>query len=147
MPATLTTKLVAAFPGIRSFTLRPDLDPTYYEQVWHAVAQSELVTVSLFVQRNRLGDATPIRDADLAFLERLIAAKRGAVIVMAYGNPHLARKLSGASAFLVGYGERGWFGNQGAYIDSFIRVLRGELTPSGRLPIRVSERYPIGAGK
>jgi beta-N-acetylhexosaminidase len=147
MPATLATKLSAAFSGIRSFTLRPDLDPSYYEQVWQAVAQSELVIISLFVQRNRLGDATPMRDADLAFLERVIRAKRGAVIAMAYGNPHLARKLSGASAFLVGYGERGWFGNQGAYIDSFIKAVRGELTPSGRLPIRVSDQHPLGAGR
>ncbi|NTV81277.1 MAG: hypothetical protein HGA24_07640 [Candidatus Aminicenantes bacterium] len=67
-------------------------------------------------------------------------------MAMAYGNPHLIRKSPGVSAFLVGYGERGWFGNQAVYFDSFIKALKGELKPSGRLPVRVSDAYPIGAG-
>jgi hypothetical protein len=49
-------------------------------------------------------------------------------------------------AFLVGYGERGWYGNQEAYFDSFVRALTGELEPSGRLPVFVSEEYPLGSG-
>jgi hypothetical protein len=49
-------------------------------------------------------------------------------------------------AFVVGYGEKGWFGNQQVYFDSFIKLLRGELTPEGKLPVRVSEAFPIGSG-
>ncbi len=47
---------------------------------------------------------------------------------------------------LVGYGERGWYGNQEVYVDSFVRALTGELSPSGKLPVRVSDQYPIGSG-
>ncbi|MGZ5454082.1 MAG: glycoside hydrolase family 3 protein, partial [Candidatus Aminicenantales bacterium] len=146
MPATLAAKLAAAFPGTKSFTLRPDIDAAYYEAVWKAVGESDVVVLSLFVARNRMGDAAPFRDGDLAFLKRVIAAKPKAVVAMSYGNPQLVRKVPDVPAFLVGYGERGWFGNQGVYFDSFIKALKGELKPSGRLPVRVSDQYPIGAG-
>ncbi|MGZ5488082.1 MAG: glycoside hydrolase family 3 protein [Candidatus Aminicenantales bacterium] len=146
MPATLAAKLGAAFPGTKSFTLRPDIDAAYYEAVWKAVGESDVVVLSLFVARNRMGDAAPFRDGDLAFLKRVIAAKPKAAVAMSYGNPQLVRKVPDVPAFLVGYGERGWFGNQGVYFDSFIKALKGELKPSGRLPVRVSDQYPIGAG-
>ena len=146
VPAGLAAKLAAAFPGTRSFVFRPEMDPSIYDKVWQAAAESDLVILSLFVPRNRLGDAAPFRETDLAFLNKLIAAKPKAVAAMTYGNPHLIRKIPGVAAFLVGYGERGWFGNQTVYFDAFLRVLKGELKPSGKLPVRVSEEYPIGSG-
>jgi len=145
-PPALTAKLAAAFPGIQSFNLRPDLEPSYYDRVWQAVLDSDLIILSLFVPRTRLGDATPFREADLAFLQKVIAAKPKGVVAMAYGNPHLIRKIPSVAAYLIGYGERGWFGNQAVYFESFIKILKGELRPSGRLPVRVSDQYPIGSG-
>jgi hypothetical protein len=47
----------------------------------------------------------------------------------------------------VGYGERGWFGNQAVYFDSFVKALKGELKPGGRLPVTVSKEYSIGSGR
>ncbi|MBN2205953.1 MAG: glycoside hydrolase family 3 protein [Candidatus Aminicenantes bacterium] len=146
VPATLAAKLAAACPGVRTFTLRPESDPAVHDQVLKAASDADLVILSLFVPRIRLGDAAPFRDADLALIERIAAAKPKAVAAMSYGNPHLIRKLPGVAAFLVGYGERGWFGNQTVYFESFLKVLNGELKPSGRLPAKVSDDYPIGAG-
>lgn len=145
-PAVLTAKLAASFPGIKSYTLRPDLDPAYYEKAWPAVEAADLIIVSLFVPRNRLGDPAPLRDGDLAFLRKIIAAKPKAVIAMSYGNPQIIRKIVDVAAFAVGYAEKGWFGNQPVYFDSFIKLLKGELSPSGKLPVKVSDAYPIGAG-
>ena len=145
-PPALTAKLAATFPGIQSFNLRPDLDPVYYDKVFQAVQGSDLIILSLFVPRTRLGDAAPFREADLAFLQKVIAAKPKAVVAVAYGNPHLIRKIPSVAAYLIGYGEKGWFGNQAAYFESFIKLLKGELRPSGRLPVRVSDQYPIGSG-
>jgi beta-N-acetylhexosaminidase len=145
-PAALAAKLAAAFPGIQGFNLRPDMDAIYYEKAFLAVAEADLVILSLFVPRNRLGDAAPLREPDIAFLSRVIAAKPKAVIAMSYGNPHLIRRLDKVPAFLVGYGERGWFGNQAVYFDSFIKLLKGEIKPEGKLPVLVSEKYPIGCG-
>jgi hypothetical protein len=67
-------------------------------------------------------------------------------VAMSYGNPHLLRKLGDVPAFVVGYGERGWFGNQAVYFEAFIGLLRGEVRPAGKLPVKVSDAYPIGAG-
>ncbi len=145
-PAALTAKLAAAFPGIRTHTLRPDLDPAYYEKAWPTVDAADLVIISLFVPRNRLGDPAPLREGDLAFIKRIIAAKPKSVMAMSYGNPQLIRKIGDAAAFAVGYGERGWFGNQAVYFDSFIKLMKGELKPTGKLPVKVSDAYPIGAG-
>jgi beta-N-acetylhexosaminidase len=145
-PPALSAKLAAALPGTRSFTLRPDIETAYYDKVWDAVSGADLIVLSLFVQRDRLGDAAPIRAADLAFLQKVIGARPNAVVAMSYGNPQLVRKLPNVASFLVGYGEKGWFGNQAVYFESFIRALKGELKPAGKLPVRVSDTYPIGAG-
>jgi beta-N-acetylhexosaminidase len=145
-PPVLAARLAAAFPGTLSFTFGPQMGPAGYEDAWRAISGADLVVFSLFVARNRLGDAAPIRDGHLAFVQRVIAAKPRAVVVMSYGNPHLARKIPQAPALVVGYGERGWFGNQEIYFGSFIKVLKGELKPSGKLPVRVSDEYPIGSG-
>jgi hypothetical protein len=87
-----------------------------------------------------------MREADLDFLRRVIAEKQGGVVAMAYGNPHLIRTIPNVSAFLVGYGERGWFGNQPVYFESFIKVLTGDIEPTGSLPVKVSDEYDIGTG-
>jgi beta-N-acetylhexosaminidase len=145
-PAILATRLAAAFPGAKSFTFTPRMDSAAYADAWSAVNGADLVIVSLFVARDRLGDATPIRASDLAFLNRVIAARPHAVVAMSYGNVHHIRKLPDVPAYLAGYGERGWFGNQEIYFSSFIRALKGELNPKGRLPVTVSGEYPIGSG-
>jgi len=145
-PAALAARLAEAFPGARSFTVRPKQAPSARGEILEAATAADLVVVSLFVQRDRSGDAAPIRDTDAALIRELVAAQPGRVVTMAYGNPHLVRRMPEVPAFLVGYGERSWYGNQDAYFDSFIRAVTGDLVPPGRLPIRVSEEYPIGSG-
>ncbi len=145
-PAALAVKLSAAFPGIRNFILHPDRDPAVFSRIAKAVKKADLVILSLFVQRDRAGDPAPFREDDLDFLREMIASRPGAVIAMSYGNPHLIRKIPDVPAFLVGYGEGGWYGNKTVYFDSFIKLLRGELAPGGKLPVKVSDKYPIGAG-
>jgi beta-N-acetylhexosaminidase len=150
-PAVLAGRLTAAFPGAAfpgavSFTLTPRMDPAAYDEAMRAVSDADLVVISLFVARDRLGDATPIRAPDLAFLQRVIAAKPHAVVAMSYGNPHHIRRIPAVPAYLVGYGERGWFGNQEIYFSSFIRALTGDLNPAGKLPVKVSDDYRIGSG-
>ncbi len=145
-PPVLAAKLATAFPGAESFTLGPRTDPAASDEAFRAAQAADLVLISLFVPRTRLGDATPVREADLALVRRIVTARPNAVVAVAYGNPQLARKFPEVPAFLIGYGERGWFGNQEIYFSSVIKALQGELKPSGHLPVKVSERYPIGSG-
>jgi beta-N-acetylhexosaminidase len=145
-PPMLSMKLKAAFPSIRDFTLRPDLDPAGYTRVFEAAKAADLVVLSLFVQRDRLGDATPLRAGDVSLINRIVEAKPKRVVAMSYGNPHLIRRLNTVPAFIVGYGERGWFGNQPIYFDSFIKWVRGEIKAEGRLPVNISDEYRVGSG-
>jgi hypothetical protein len=145
-PNELNKKLAISFPGIQNFTLLPNIDPAVYEAIRTAVTDADLVIFSLFVQRTRTVDAAPFRADDLALFHEIIASHPHSVIAMSYGNPHLIRKIGDVSAFVVGYGEGGWFGNQLVYFESFIKLLRNEIKPQGKLPVKVSDRYPIGFG-
>jgi beta-N-acetylhexosaminidase len=145
-PDALSAKLQTAFPGLTSVTLRPGSDPAMYAAIRKQADAASLIVLSLFVQRDKMGEATPMRAGDLRLIAELCGAKPDRVIAMSYGNPHLIRRIGGVAAFLVGYGERSWFGNQPIYFDSFLRVLKGELSPAGKLPVAVSTTYPIGSG-
>jgi beta-N-acetylhexosaminidase len=143
-PFDLAAQLEAAFPGIRNFHLRPDLGGAYYTKVSRAAADADVVFLSLFVPRIRMGDAAPLPKKDVDLIRRVVAAKPRSVVAMSYGNPHLIRKLPEVPAFLVGWGEGGWGGPREPYFRSFIKAVKGELKPTGKLPVEVSKKYPIG---
>lgn len=142
----LIQKMATAFKGITSYSLKPDLDEPDYEKIRKAADQAEFIILSFFVQRERYSDPAPIRETDLKLIQHIIAAKPGKVIAMSYGNPFIIKKIGKVPAFLTGYGEGGWYGNQQVYFDSFFRILKGQLTPSGKLPILVDSGLPIGFG-
>jgi hypothetical protein len=52
-----------------------------------------------------------------------------------FGNPCRAGELRDLSAFVVGYGEGGFYGNRIVYADSFLRLLKGEIAATGKLPV------------
>jgi beta-N-acetylhexosaminidase len=142
----LIRELSTAFSGMKHFTLRPALRKSYVDEVKNAAGDADLVVISLFVQRDRHGDPAPIRKEDLDLIEEIMKQKPGKVIAMAFGNPHLIRKIGNVSAYLVGYGEGGFYGNQPVYFNSLVRILKGELVPTGKLPLNVSKELPIGFG-
>lgn len=142
----LVVKMAGSFAGLNTFSLRPGLAEDYYQAVEKAAQSAELVILSFLVQRDRSGDPAPLSPEDLELIRKILAAKPNRVMAMSFGNPHIIRKTGTIPAFLVGYGETGWYGNQPVYFDSFIRILKGELIPAGKLPIEVSADYPVGFG-
>ncbi len=135
-----------SFPGVKQFSLRPGVEKSIYDEIQSAVSASDRIIVSLFVQRDRHGDAAPLRKEDIELIRGLAERKSGNVVVMSFGNPHLIRKINFVPSFLVGYGEGGFYGNQPVYFNSFIKILKGQLKPSGKLPIKVTEEMGIGWG-
>ncbi len=142
----LIREMTAAFPEMKHYSLKPTIAKSVYEDVSKAAASADLVILSLFIQRDRHGDPTPVRKEDIDLINTIIASHPGKVVAMSFGNPHLIRKINKVPAFMVGYGEGGFFGNQVVYFSSFVRILKGQIVPQGKLPIVVSEGYPIGAG-
>lgn len=145
--ASVATRLREALPVIQTVVLRPNVDPGLREEAVKAAAEVDTVVVSIFSQRTVYKDNGPLRGADLALVGDLVRAKPRSTVVMSYGNPYLVESLAQAAAFVVGYGEGGFYGNQVAYGDAFIGLLKGEISPRGRLPVRVSGRFPRGSGQ
>ena len=145
-PAMLSAKLSAAFPGTRNYIIRSDTDPAIYDTILAAAREADHVILSLFVQRTRQVDNAPFRENDLKFLKELFQIGPESMVAMSYGNPFLIRKITEVPAFLVGFGERGWYGNRAVYFDSFIKLLKGDIKPQGKLPVKVNDEYPIGFG-
>jgi beta-N-acetylhexosaminidase len=144
--AELVKSMTAAFPGMAQFSLKPGGSESLRKNILWAARNADLIILSFLVQRTRHGDPAPLREDDISLIRKITAKKSLQVVAMSFGNPHLIRKLDDLPAFLAGYGEGGWYGNQPVYFDSYIRILKGELVPAGRLPVRVSDQYPIGHG-
>jgi beta-N-acetylhexosaminidase len=142
----LAQKMSSAFNGAQSFKLTPSTGKKEYEIINTAIDRSDLIILSFFVQRERYVTATPFRENDLAFINKIIERNPGAVVAMSYGNPYIINKIKSVPVFLLGYGEGGWYGNQTIYFDAFIKILKGELSPSGKLPVSVNSGLSIGFG-
>lgn len=142
----LKDKLSKSFEGIRHFSIVPGEDKKIYGDLMKAAAEADVVVISLFVQRERHGDPAPLSREVSSLLDGMASAIPGKVVVMSFGNPYLINKLPHADAFAVGYGEGDFYGNQTAYFNSLISLLKGELKPSGKLPIAISSTYPAGFG-
>ncbi len=142
----VAAKIRDAFPDSRTFVFRPTTDRGVYYAALRATAEARTVVVSVFNSRNVYRDNGPLREPDLALIRDILRIRPKSTVVMSYGNPYVAESVRAASAVVVGYGEGGFYGNQVAYADAFIRLMKGEIGAEGRLPVRVSEALPLGAG-
>ncbi len=130
-------RLTEMLPVSESFLLGPGVDPARYRAATTAALGADTVLVSLFHQRTVYQDhgVLPARDQEL-----LGSLARGKVrtIGLSYGNPYLAVETKDLSAFVVGYGEGGFYGNQLVYADAFGRLLKGEVEATGKLPVKLT---------
>lgn len=145
-PAAVDAALRTAFDVRSSSFIRADSSDASREAAVADARAADTVVVSLFSQRATYRDNGALGEADRRLLARLVEARPQATVVMSYGNPYLVEQLPPSAAFVVGYGEGGFYGNQLAYVDAFIRLLKGEIVPRGRLPVHVSDRFPVGSG-
>lgn len=139
-------KIRDAFLDSRTFVFRPTTDRRVYYDALRAATDADTVVVSVFNPRTVYRDNGPLRDADAALIRDILRVRPKSTVVMSYGNPYLAERVRGASAVVIGYGEGGFYGNQVAYADAFIRLMKGEIGAEGHLPVGVSEMFPRGAG-
>ncbi len=142
----LNSRITTSFNGVTNYRLKPDTGDQYLSKLENDSKTADLVILSFFVTRDRNGDTSPLSQKDLEIVKRIIAVKPNAVIAMSYGNPFIINKIENVPVFITGYGEGGWYGNQAVYFDSFIRLLKGKISPSGKLPVQINDKYPIGSG-
>lgn len=145
-PRIVRSKLEQAFGEIKSYHFRRNTSDEVYKEALNTAAEADIVIVSVFNQRNVYRDNGPLPENVLKFLNKIFEIKPKSTVVMSYGNPYLAESLKNATAFVIGYGEGGFYGNQIIYADSFIKLLKGEISPKGKLPVKVSDEFPLGSG-
>jgi beta-N-acetylhexosaminidase len=133
-PVAVAQKMREGLSLQQTFLLSPGVDPARYDAAREAGRKAETVVVSLFHQRNVYRDrgVLPARDLELV---RGFEASGVRTIVLSFGNPYLVEDLRDVSAFVVGYGEGGFYGNQIVYADAFLRLLKGEIAASGKAPV------------
>jgi len=133
-PVAAAQKMREGLSLQETFLLGPEVDPARYDAAREAVRKADTVVVSLFHQRNVYRDrgVLPARDLELV---RAATAAGIRTIVLSFGNPYLAEDLREVSAFVVGYGEGGFYGNQIVYADAFVRLLKGEIAASGKASV------------
>jgi beta-N-acetylhexosaminidase len=139
-------KLKDAFRVNRTIVIRPGADSAQYYEALRAVSVADTVVLSVFSQRTAYKDNGPLRDRDWHLVADIVRIKPRSTVVMSYGNPYVVEGLKDTAAFVVGYGEGGFYGNQTVFADAFIRLLKGEIVPRGKLPVAVSKQFPIGSG-
>jgi beta-N-acetylhexosaminidase len=143
---TLIREMTDAFPGMKHFSVKPSSTSSNNDEIVRASMAADHVIISFLVQRDRHGDPAPLTDEVIAMIDKISNAKPGKVIAMSYGNPHLIRKVKNIPSFIVGYGEGGFYGNQTVYFNSVIRLLKGAIKPTAKLPVKISDDMPIGFG-
>ena len=136
-PLSAAQKMREGLSLRESFLLGPGVDPARYDAARRAGLSADTVVVSLFHQRTVYRDRGVLPSRDLELI-RGFAAAGVRTLVLSFGNPYLAEDLPGVSAFVVGYGEGGFYGNQLVYADAFVRLLKGEITAFGKTPRRRS---------
>ena len=67
-------------------------------------------------------------------------ARERALVILSLGSPYLIDDVENCAGFICTYGE------SGTCAQTAFKVLYGEATPGGKLPVAVSEEYPFGYG-
>lgn len=141
----LAERINKSYPGVRQFVIAPDQDKRIYADILRAAGDAEAVLVSLFNTDNPAGDNPTISRELTGVLNGMASSVPAGVIFVSFGDPYLIGKFPSARAFVVSY-EVGREGDIDRCFDAVIRLVGGELKPTGKLPVNVSKEMPSGFG-
>jgi len=116
-----------------------DQEPTDI-QIKEAIAlasRAKIIIVGIFSSLVSGLTGTSLSKKLVDFIQRLEENNKS-LIVISTGSPYFIRELPRAGTYLNTYG-----GSQ-ASIEAVVEVIFGEVKPSGRLPVTISQQYPYG---
>jgi hypothetical protein len=127
-------------PAARAITLSTAMGPEEMAAAFDAVREAEVVVFGLFTRvRSYVEDAIRVPKAFQGLIGRTLAAGRE-IALLNFGNPYVFGDLPQAALALAA------FSDEKDSVEASVAVLFGEREPGGRLPVRVSDRYPFGHG-
>ena len=105
------------------------LDGTVPRKLMDRLVEYDYIIAGLY---SRNPDIEKVQAAALNQIEKI----RKDVIVVALGNPYDIRHIKQISTYIVTYGFRD------IQIDAFFKLVRGDLKPSGKLPVLIQNVCP-----
>jgi beta-N-acetylhexosaminidase len=127
-------------PGAKTVVLSTVMKPEEIERAFAATRKADVLVFGLFTRvRAYVEDAIKVDKSYRALIERASAAGRS-VALLNFGNPYVMAELPRPALALC------TFSDAKDSIDAAVQVLCGELRPQGKLPVRISDRYPFGFG-
>ncbi len=129
-------------PQARAITLSEKLAPEELAAALRAAREAEVVVFGLFTRvlcyhEDSISLAAPYRQ-----LIEQVAGLGKPIVLLSFGNPYTMAALPPAQGALLTYDE-----DCPESIEAGVEALFGEIVPTGKLPVRVSARYPFGWGQ
>jgi beta-N-acetylhexosaminidase len=129
-------------PALRTCTIDEEMPAEQLNQAREMAGEAEVIVVGLFTRvlcyhEDSIGLAAPYRQ----LIADLVATGKP-VILCNFGNPYVMADLPRAAGALCTYDEE-----CPESMAAAVEALFGEITTTGKLPVRVSAAYPFGHGR
>jgi len=126
-------------PQAQTLTLSERLDPEELAAALQAAREAETVVFGLFTRVLCYHeDSISLAPAYRQVIEQ-VAGLGKPIVLLNFGNPYIMAALPRAQGALLTYDE-----DCPESIEACVEALFGEIEATGRLPVRVSERYGFG---
>jgi len=128
-------------PQAASIVLSTDMKPEEIARAVEAAGPAGTVIFGLFTRvRSYAEDAIRLHPRYRELIDLVTALGRQVALVN-FGNPWVLAELAQPAVSLC------TFSDAADSIDAAVATLFGELKPRGKLPVRISDKYPFGWGR
>lgn len=136
----LNEQMRQRIPHTQSIVLSTTIRPEETERAFAAARKADVVVFGLFTRvRAYSEDAIKVSKPFRELIESVIAAGNK-VALLNFGNPYSLAELPKPAFSLCA------FCDAEESIDAAVQVLFGEYKPHGKLPVKISAKYPFGYG-
>lgn len=126
-------------PEARIFFVDPRIAGGMTEQIMQAVAEAQSVIVPVYAIPSA-GRVIALQDATTNLMQRILQAAPGRTVVIALGNPYIARDFPAVQNYLC------TFSNATVSELAAIKALFGEIAIRGKLPVTIPQVAQRGTG-
>lgn len=117
----------------------PDPDKETLEKIEFTLQESDVIILMADIQVLPDKDSVQVPPAHESLIHQAIKLDKP-VILVSFGNPYLLNSYEGVDSYLCVYRV------SEQMFDGVMEVIYGERIPHGRLPVSISEEYPVGHG-
>jgi beta-N-acetylhexosaminidase len=128
-------------PEARIFFVDPRIAGGMTEQIMQAVGEAQAVIVPVYaIPSAGRTDAVTLQNATSNLMQRILQAAPGRTVVIALGNPYIARDFPAVQNYLC------TFSNATVSELAAIKALFGEIAIRGKLPVTIPQVAQRGTG-